>query len=55
MPAKPDTLRAARKASNFLIIRTAAVRGSHGRHWYGDAKKDLSALCLTPDRDWETM
>ena len=55
MPAKPDTLAAAKKAANFLIIRTAAIRGGHGRHWYGDARRDLSALCLTRGWDWITF
>lgn len=45
MPAKPDTIAAATKAANYLIIRTAAIRGIEGKDWYSNARNSLSALC----------
>ena len=45
MPAKPDTIAAAAKATNYLVIRTAAIRGIQGKDWYEDARNSLMALC----------
>ena len=55
MTVKPDTLTAAKKASNYLIIRTAAIRGQDGRHWYDDARSMLSSLCEERGWDWFTF
>ena len=45
MPAKPETIAAATKAANYLVIRTAAIRGIQGKDWYENARTSLMALC----------
>jgi hypothetical protein len=52
MPAKPDTIAAAKKASNYLIIRTAAIRGIEGKDWYSIARTGLTALCESEGFDY---
>ena len=45
MPANKETIAAAAKAANYLVIRTAAIRGIQGKDWYSDARNSLMALC----------
>ena len=52
MPAKQSTIDAAEKAKNYLIIRTATVRGLEGLNWYEDARTDLAALCESEGFDY---
>jgi hypothetical protein len=45
MPANTETIAAATKAANYLVIRTAAIRGIQGKDWYENARNSLMALC----------
>ena len=55
MPAKPDTIAAATKAANYLVIRTAAIRGIQGKDWYSNARTSLMALCESEGFNYNTF
>ena len=55
MPASPATIEAARKASNYLIIRTAAIRGIEGKDWYASARTELRMLCENEGFNYNTF
>ena len=55
MPASPITIEAARKASNYLLIRTAAIRGIEGKDWYADARSNLQMLCENEGFNYNTF
>lgn len=55
MPAKQDTINAATKAANYLVIRTAAIRGIQGKDWYADARNSLIALCESEGFNYNTF
>lgn len=44
MTASQMTLDAAKRASNYLLVRTAAVRGQKGKDWYAHARTALDLL-----------
>jgi hypothetical protein len=55
MPTSPATIEAAQKASNYLIIRTAAIRGIEGKDWYTDARSELRMLCENEGFNYNTF
>ena len=55
MPANKETIAAAAKAANYLVIRTAAIRGIQGKDWYENARNSLMALCESEGFNYNTF